>query len=86
VDKETKVSKDTRIALPADQYEAGLLNALDQETYKAMFRAKGSRNVGYLKSEAQHEYHTHKKELNDLGDHKGSNGVTYWFDVVCKKR
>ena len=80
------MSKDTRIALSQEDYDIGLANALDKDTYKAMFRAKGSRNVAFLEDDAQHEYHTHKKQLNDLGDHKGSNGVTYWFDVVCKKR
>ena len=72
--KDTKVNKDTRIALPSEQYEAGLLNALDQDAYKNMFRPKGMRNLQYLSDDQRVIYNNAREILATIGTIKGKDG------------
>jgi len=85
VSKDTKVSKDTRIALPAEQYEAGLANALDQETYKSMFRPKGMRNVQYLSDEQRAIYNNARLDLSKAGTIEGADGTRLVMGIYIKK-
>ena len=86
-DTDTKktASKDTRIALPVEQFEAGLANALDQETYKAMFRPKGMRNVQHLSDDQREVYNNARDLVSNVGTIKGADGVRYTMGIYIKK-
>ena len=74
MDKDKKVTKDIRIALPQEQYELGLANALDPEAFKGMFRPKGMRNLVYLSDEQRVIYNNAREILATIGTIKGKDG------------
>ena len=85
MDKETKVTKDIRIALPQEQYELGLANAVDPEAFKGMFRPKGMRNVQYLSDDQREVYNDAHKLVGGVGTIKGADGVEYMMGIYIKK-
>ena len=83
--KDTKVSKDTRIALPQEQYEDGLVNATNKEIYKNMFRPKGMRNVQYLSDEQRAIYNNARIDISKAGTIKGADGTRLVMGIYIKK-
>ena len=77
---------DPRIALSITDYEKARLNADDLETFDAMFRPKGSKNLTQLPDDAKVVYNNARTMCQDEGIVKGLNGTDYFLDVVIKKK
>ena len=78
--------KDTRIAVPQEQYDAGLKNAKDKNEWKSMFRPKGSANYGKLTDEGKTACNASRLINTEAGDIVCDDGVIRFLDTVIKAR
>jgi hypothetical protein len=78
--------KDTRIALPQEQYDAGLQNAKDKNEWKSMFRPKGSANYGKLTEAGKTACNQSRVINKEAGDIKCDDGIIRYLDTVIKAR